>query len=100
MAATEQQISFCASSDGVRVAFATAGDGPPLVKAANWLSHLEFDWVSPVWRHWLVGLSRYHTLIRYDERGNGLCNRVRGSPSGKSQSPHLVRRVRAWLALP
>jgi pimeloyl-ACP methyl ester carboxylesterase len=72
MVATEQQIRFFTSSDGVRVAFATAGDGPPLVKAANWLSHLEFDWNSPVWRHWILELARDHTLIRYDERGCGL----------------------------
>jgi pimeloyl-ACP methyl ester carboxylesterase len=72
MPATEQQIRFCTSSDGVRVAFATAGEGPPLVKAANWLSHLEFDWNSPVWRHWIRELARDHTLVRYDERGCGL----------------------------
>jgi eukaryotic-like serine/threonine-protein kinase len=68
----EQQIRFCTSSDGASIAYATVGDGPPLVKAANWLSHLEFDWQSPIWHHWLKELSRYHTLIRYDERGCGL----------------------------
>jgi len=68
----EQQIRFCTTSDGVRIAYATAGEGPPLVKAANWLSHLEFDWRSPVWRHWLEELSRDHLLVRYDERGCGL----------------------------
>jgi pimeloyl-ACP methyl ester carboxylesterase len=72
MPAAEQQIRFCTSSDGARIAYATAGGGPPLVKAANWLSHLEFDWNSPVWRHWIRELSRDHTLIRYDERGCGL----------------------------
>jgi len=48
------------------------GDGPPLVKAANWLNHLEFDWQSPIWRHWLEEFGRDHLLVRYDERGNGL----------------------------
>jgi pimeloyl-ACP methyl ester carboxylesterase len=67
-----QEIRFCMSSDGVRLAYATVGAGPPLVKAANWLSHLEFDWNSPVWRHWLRELARDHTLVRYDERGCGL----------------------------
>jgi serine/threonine-protein kinase len=67
-----QQIRFCNSSDGVSIACATVGQGPPLVKAANWLSHLEFDWQSPVWRHWLDELSKDHTLVRYDERGCGL----------------------------
>ena len=68
----DQQIRFCAASDGVRLAYAAVGNGPPLVKAANWLSHLEFDWGSPVLRPWLVELSRDHTLLRYDERGCGL----------------------------
>jgi predicted ATPase/serine/threonine protein kinase/DNA-binding SARP family transcriptional activator len=69
---SEQEIRFARSPDGVRIAYAIVGQGPVLVKAANWLSHLEYDWNSPVWRHWLQGLSRNHTLIRYDERGCGL----------------------------
>jgi serine/threonine protein kinase/pimeloyl-ACP methyl ester carboxylesterase/tetratricopeptide (TPR) repeat protein len=72
MKQNEQQIRFCTSSDGATIAYATVGHGPPLVKAANWLSHLEFDWQSPVWRHWLRELPRYHRLVRYDERGCGL----------------------------
>jgi pimeloyl-ACP methyl ester carboxylesterase/DNA-binding CsgD family transcriptional regulator len=72
MAAPKQQIRFCTSHDGVRIAYARSGEGPPLVKVANWLSHIEFDWESPVWRPLLTELSRDHTLIRYDERGCGL----------------------------
>src|SRR5829696_634870 len=71
----KQTIRFCTSDDGTRIAYAESGDGPPLIKVANWLSHLEFDWDSPVWRHWLVELSRTHRLIRYDERGCGLSDR-------------------------
>jgi pimeloyl-ACP methyl ester carboxylesterase/DNA-binding winged helix-turn-helix (wHTH) protein len=67
-----QSIRFCTAADGVRVAYATSGTGPPLVKPANWITHLEYDWESPVWRHWLRELSRDHTLLRYDERGCGL----------------------------
>lgn len=69
-----QQIQFCRAYDGVRIAYAKSGEpgGPPLVKPANWLTHLEFDWNSPVWRHWLTEMGRGHTLIRYDERGCGL----------------------------
>ena len=67
-----QQIRFCRAVDDVRIAYATSGAGPPLVKPANWLTHLESDWQSPVWRHWLLALGRDHTLIRYDERGCGL----------------------------
>ncbi len=68
----QQQIRFCKSADGVRLAYATAGKGPPLVKASNWLSHLEYDWQSPVWRPFLEQLASRHTVIRYDERGCGL----------------------------
>lgn len=65
-------IQFCTTEDGVRIAYAVSGSGPPLVKAATWLSHLEFDRQSPVWHHWISELSRHHTLVRYDERGCGL----------------------------
>ena len=68
----EQQIRFCRTDEGVTLAYACSGSGPPLVKAANWLTHVDFDWHSPVWRHWLVELSRRHLLVRYDERGSGL----------------------------
>ena len=68
----EQQIHFCTTHDGVQIAYAMVGQGPPLVKAANWLSHLEWDWQSPIWRHLLREFSRDQTFIRYDERGNGL----------------------------
>ena len=68
----EQEIRFCIAGDGIRLAYATSGAGPPLVKAANWLSHLAYDWENPVWRHWLAELSRRFRLVRYDERGCGL----------------------------
>jgi pimeloyl-ACP methyl ester carboxylesterase/DNA-binding winged helix-turn-helix (wHTH) protein len=67
-----QEIRFCTAADGVRIAYALAGQGPPLIKAANWLNHLEYDWQSPIWRHLLHALAADHRLIRYDERGNGL----------------------------
>ena len=72
----DQQIRFATSPDGVRLAYAIHGTGPPLVKVANWLSHLEFDWSSPVWRHWLTELGRDHRVVRYDERGSGLSDRT------------------------
>lgn len=71
----EQQIKFCRTPDGVNLAYAITGSGPRLVKAANWLTHVDYDWHSPVWRHWLVDLSVRHQLIRYDERGCGLSDR-------------------------
>jgi len=68
----EQQIRFCTASDGVRIAYATVGQGPPLLKTANWLNHLEYDWDSPIWRHVFRRLARNQRLVRYDARGNGL----------------------------
>jgi len=68
----EQQIQFTTASDGVSICYATVGSGPPLVKAPNWLSHLEYEWRTPVWRHWWEELSRDHLLVRFDQRGCGL----------------------------
>jgi pimeloyl-ACP methyl ester carboxylesterase/DNA-binding CsgD family transcriptional regulator len=68
----EQQIRFCAARDGVRLAYASHGRGPPIVKAPNWLTHVEFDWKSPLWRPWLEALGKTNQVIRYDERGAGL----------------------------
>jgi pimeloyl-ACP methyl ester carboxylesterase/DNA-binding SARP family transcriptional activator len=70
-----QRVHFCHTTDGVRLAYAVSGTGPPLVKAGNWLTHLDHDWESPVWRHWWHALSERHTLVRYDERGCGLSDR-------------------------
>ena len=67
-----QTIKYCRAPDGVRLAYAISGSGPPLVRSGNWMNHLEYDWESPIWRHVLRGLSREHTLIRYDARGNGM----------------------------
>jgi pimeloyl-ACP methyl ester carboxylesterase len=58
--------------DGVQIAYASVGTEPPLVKAPNWMNHLEYDWQSPIWHHLLQELAREHTLIRFDQRGNGL----------------------------
>jgi class 3 adenylate cyclase/pimeloyl-ACP methyl ester carboxylesterase len=68
----QQEIKYCRSEDGVRLAYSLAGSGPPLVKSANWINHLELDWELPLYRHTLTGLAKHHTLIRYDARGNGL----------------------------
>jgi hypothetical protein len=67
----EQHIRFCTSSDGTRIAYATVGQGPPLVRIAGWLTHLEFEWENPLWRSFIDALSRRFLLIRYDGRSLG-----------------------------
>jgi len=67
-----QNVSFRRTSDGVHLALATSGAGLPVVKTANWLNHIEYDWQSPVWSPLIARLSEHFRLIRYDERGNGL----------------------------
>jgi pimeloyl-ACP methyl ester carboxylesterase len=70
--AAAQKIRFCEAPDGVRIAYAVHGAGPPLLISTCWLSHLQHDWESPVWRHFLEDLGEFATVIRYDERGHGL----------------------------
>ncbi len=70
---TDQQIGFCTTADGVRIAYALVGEGPPLVKAPNWLTHLEFEWHSPVWRHWWQALAKDHLVVRFDHREAPVC---------------------------
>lgn len=67
-----QQVRFCTAPDGVRIAYAVHGSGPPLLISTCWLSHLQFDWESPVWRHFVRELGSFATVIRFDERGHGL----------------------------
>lgn len=74
-AASRQTIRYCTSRDGTRIAFAVTGSGPPLLRAGHWLTHLEHDWHSPIWRPFLAELGERFTLIRYDQRGNGLSDR-------------------------
>jgi class 3 adenylate cyclase/pimeloyl-ACP methyl ester carboxylesterase len=68
----EQDIRFCQTPDGVRLAYSRIGRGPPLIKTGNWMTHLEYDLESPIWRHLYRELAREHALVRYDARGNGL----------------------------
>jgi class 3 adenylate cyclase/pimeloyl-ACP methyl ester carboxylesterase len=71
----EQEIHFCQTRDGVQLAYARIGQGPPLVKTGHWMTHIEFDFESPIWRHLYQELSRDHSFLRYDARGNGLSDR-------------------------
>lgn len=71
----EQEVRFCTAHDGVNLAFATSGEGPPLVRVANWLTHLDMDWKGPIWSHWFREFSNTNTLIRFDHRGIGLSDR-------------------------
>src|ERR1051325_1145613 len=72
MSQPPQRIRFVRTSDGAQLAWAEGGSGPVLVKAATWLTHLQYDWESPVWRHWLRFFTDRFRFIRYDERGCGM----------------------------
>jgi DNA-binding CsgD family transcriptional regulator/pimeloyl-ACP methyl ester carboxylesterase len=67
-----QRIRFATALDGARIAYAVHGHGPALVNVGHWLTHLEYEWESPVWRHWLEDLGRSHRMVRYDSRETGL----------------------------
>ena len=69
---SRQEIRFCVTADKVRLAFSTVGSGFPLVKVATCFNHLDFEWESPIWRHWVRDLAKGHSIVRYDGRGNGL----------------------------
>lgn len=71
-----QTVRFCRPADGVRIAYGLSGTGPPLLRAGHWLTHLEHDWHSPIWRPFLEALGRFATVIRYDQRGTGLSEHV------------------------
>ena len=73
-----QEIRFCTARDGAKLAYATSGQGPPLVMSATWLTHLEHQWRSLAWKPWLEEFSGRHTLLRYDSRGCGLSDRQLG----------------------
>lgn len=75
MSQLRQRIRFLRASDGAQLAWAEAGEGPLLVKASNWMTHLEFEWESPVWRHWIRFFGRHFRFVRYDERGCGMSDR-------------------------
>lgn len=70
--APEQEIQFFTTSDGVRVASTIGGSGPPLVRAVDWLNHLDFEWKNPFRRHWFSEIMCHNTFLRYDQRGSGL----------------------------
>ena len=74
-----QHIRYTTARDGARLAWAEAGSGPTLVKAANWLTHLEYEWTSPVWKHWIQFFSTHFRFVRSDERGCGMTEWQRGS---------------------
>jgi pimeloyl-ACP methyl ester carboxylesterase/DNA-binding CsgD family transcriptional regulator len=77
----KQTIRYLRTSDGISLAWAHAGRGPALARASNWLTHLEYDWQSPVWRHWTEFFASHFHYIRYDERGCGMTDRQVGEQS-------------------
>ncbi|MEK9660634.1 MAG: adenylate/guanylate cyclase domain-containing protein [Alphaproteobacteria bacterium] len=70
--ALSQRVQFCIAPDGVQIAYASVGKGPPILKAPNWLNHIEYEWRSPIWGPAFAALAKKHELVRFDQRGNGL----------------------------
>ena len=71
-AALQQQVRFVTARDGAQIAWAAIGHGPPVLKAPNWLNHIEYEWRNPVWGPAFAALARHCRLVRFDQRGNGL----------------------------
>jgi pimeloyl-ACP methyl ester carboxylesterase/DNA-binding CsgD family transcriptional regulator len=90
-----QHIRYLSASDGTRLAWAESGAGPVLVKAANWLTHLEYEWESPVWRHWFQFFSTHFRFIRYDERGCGMSEWRPGTLTADQWTDDLERVIDA-----
>ena len=90
-----QHVRYVNASDGTRLAWAESGAGPLVVKAANWLTHLEYEWESPVWKHWMQFFSAHFRFVRYDERGCGLSD-------GQAVHCHLISgsRISARSSMP
>jgi len=86
---TRQQIRYVEATDGTRLAWATSGEGPAIVKAANWLTHLQYEWENPVWKHWIRFFSTQGRLVRYDERGCGMSDWRGGALSLEQWSADL-----------
>ena len=95
MKAIRQRVRYVNASDGTRLAWAEAGDGPVVVKAANWLTHLEYEWESPVWKHWIQFFSAHFRFIRYDERGCGMSEWHGGGLSIDQWADDLERVIEA-----
>lgn len=90
-----QKIRITTTHDGVQLAWARCGSGPPLIKAANWLTHLQYDWESPVWRHWMGFLADHFEFCRFDERGCGMSDRQVEDVSDANWLPDLECVVRS-----
>jgi pimeloyl-ACP methyl ester carboxylesterase/DNA-binding CsgD family transcriptional regulator len=90
-----QQVRFVQATDGIRLALAESGSGPVLVKAANWLTHLEYEWQSPVWKHWIQFFSEHCRFVRYDERGCGMSDLQLGTLSLEQWTQDLASIINA-----
>ena len=95
MKTIRQRVRYLTASDGTRLAWADAGEGPLVVKAANWLTHLEYEWESPVWKHWIQFFSSNFRFVRHDERGCGMSEWHDGGLSIDQWADDLARVIDA-----
>lgn len=94
-AALHQRVQFATAPDGVQIAWASIGQGAPVLKAPNWLNHLEYEWQSPIWHPTLSRLARICRLVRFDQRGNGLSDRDVESISEDAMAGDMAAAARA-----
>jgi pimeloyl-ACP methyl ester carboxylesterase len=81
----QQQIGFCTTTDGARIAYATVGSGPTFIVASAGVSHLELEWEEPRFREFWETVGQHHTVVRYDRLGCGLSDRQRSEFSVDSE---------------
>ena len=71
-AAHKQRVQFCNSADGTQIAYASVGEGFPILKAPSYLTHIEYEWANTFWGPFLSEMASNNRLVRFDQRGNGL----------------------------
>ena len=91
----KQRIAYCTTSDGIRLAYSSLGRGSPIIRTSHWMTHVQHDLKSPIWRHTLLYLAQHHELVSYDARGEGMSQRDVGTLSFEAWQKDLEAVVEA-----